>query len=97
VQIPSQRSRIPSFRSNGPVMRSDPHQCPEVSNCSRLYPIGRLSNKFGPSSVFNKKLDFLLKHRFGKAATFVWPSGLHHSDAILDKVRLGEELQPSGH
>jgi hypothetical protein len=38
VQISSQRSQIPSFRLNGPVMRLDAHQCPEVLNCSRLHP-----------------------------------------------------------
>jgi hypothetical protein len=30
VQIPTQRSRIPSFRPNGPVIRPDTHQCQEV-------------------------------------------------------------------
>jgi hypothetical protein len=40
VHNPSQ-SRIPSFRLDGPVMRPDALQCPEVSNSSRLQPSGR--------------------------------------------------------
>jgi hypothetical protein len=78
-----------SRSSDGLVMRLDAYQCPEVSNCSRLHPSGC-------SSVFNKKSDFLLRHRYGKTAASVKTSGLHRPDAILDKARRGEELQPSG-
>jgi len=96
VQIPSQRSRIPSFRPDGPVMHPNAHQCPEVLNCSKLHPSGRLSNASGRSSVFGKKSDFLLRHRYEKTVASVRMSGLHHPDAILDKASRGEELQPSG-
>jgi hypothetical protein len=92
MQIPSQRSRIPSFRLNGPVMRPDAHQCQEVLNYSRLQPSGHLSNLSGHSSVFDKKSDFLLRHRCGKTTASVWMSSLHCLDAILDKARRGEEL-----
>jgi len=77
-------------------MRSDPHQCPEVSNCSRLHSSGCLSNASGRSSVFDKKSDFLLTHKYGKTVTSVRTTGQHRPDAILDKARSGEELQPSG-
>jgi hypothetical protein len=76
-------------------MHPDTHECPEVSNCSRLHSSGRHSNESGPSSMFDKKSNFLLKHRNGKIATSVWTSGLHCPDAILDKARRGEELQVS--
>jgi hypothetical protein len=96
IQIPSQRSQIPSFHSNGPVMRPDAHQCPKVSNYSRFHPSRRLSNTSECSLVFDNKLDFLLRHRYGKTAASVRTLGLHRSDAILDRAKLGEELQPSG-
>jgi hypothetical protein len=35
----------------------------------------------GGSSVFDKKLDFLLRHRYGKTAATVQNSGQHRSDA----------------
>jgi hypothetical protein len=59
VQIPSQRSRIPSFCP-------DAHQCPKVLNCSRLHLSRRLSNLSEPSSMFDKKSNFLLRHRYGR-------------------------------
>jgi hypothetical protein len=71
VQVPIQRSRIPSFRLDNPIMLPDAHQCPEVSNCSRLHPFGHLSNVSGHSSMFDKKSDFLLRHRYGKTAATV--------------------------
>jgi hypothetical protein len=52
-------------------MRPDTHQCPEVSNCSRLHSFGRLSNTSGHSLEFNKKSDFLLSHRYGKTVASV--------------------------
>jgi hypothetical protein len=96
VQIPSQRSRIPSLCSDGPVMRLDTHYCLKVSNCSRLHLSGRLSNMSIRSLVFDKQLNFLLRHKYGKTAAFVRTSSLHCPDAILDKARRGEELQLSG-
>jgi hypothetical protein len=33
MQIPTQKSRIPRFRSDGLVMRSDAHQCQEAEGC----------------------------------------------------------------
>jgi len=95
VQIPTQKSRIPSFFLDDPVMRPDAHQCPEVSNRSRLHPSGCCGNVSVRSSEFNKKSDFLLKQRYGKTAASVRMTGQHRSDAILDKARCGEELQPS--
>jgi hypothetical protein len=44
VQIPTQRSRIPRFRPDGPVMCSDAHQCLEDSQCSNVHPSGRHGN-----------------------------------------------------
>jgi len=80
VQIPSQRSRIPSFCP-------DVHQCPEVLNCSRLHPSIHLSNAFGRSSVFNKKSNFLLRHKYRKTTLSVRTTGQHRLDAIFDKAR----------
>jgi hypothetical protein len=75
----------------------DAHQCLEVSNSLRLHPSVRHCNMSGHSSVFDKKSDFLLRHRYGKTAASVRMTGQHHLDVILDKGRRGEELQPSGH
>jgi hypothetical protein len=61
-------------------MRLDAHQCPEVSNCSRLHPSGPLSNASGHSSVFDKKLNFLLRHRYGKTAASIQTIGQHRQD-----------------
>jgi len=103
VQIPSQRSRISSFRPDGPVMRlngpimhPNTHQCPEPLNNSRLHPSGHCDNASGCSLEFDKKSDFLYKHRHGKTTTSVWTTGQYRPDAILDKVRHGEELQLFG-
>jgi hypothetical protein len=41
-------------------------------------------------------MDFLCRHRYGKTVTTVWTLSLHRPDAILDKERRGEELQPFG-
>jgi hypothetical protein len=35
-------------------------------------------------------------HRYGKIAVSIRTTGQHHPDAILDKARRGEELQPFG-
>jgi hypothetical protein len=96
VQIPSQRSRIPSFRLNGPDMRPDTHHCLEDSNSSRLHPSRRHGNTFGCSSEFDKKSNFLLRHIYGKIVASVQTTGQHRPNAILDKARRGEELQPFG-
>jgi len=96
VQIPTQRSRIPRFIPDGPAMRPGTHQCPEVSNSSRLHPFGRHGNTFGRSSVFGKKSNFLLRHKYGKTATSVRTTGQYRPDTILDKARCWEELQSSG-
>jgi hypothetical protein len=82
--------------SNPKLPSGRAYQCPEVSNCSRLHLFGRLSNVSRRSSVFDKKLDFLLRHRYGKTVAFVWTTGQHCPNAILDKAISGEELQPSG-
>jgi hypothetical protein len=96
MQIPSQRSRIPSFRLEGLVMHSNTHQHLEDSNSSRLYLSGRCSNASGRSSEFDKKPNFLHRHKYGKKAASVRMTGQHRPDAILDKARHGEELQSSG-
>jgi hypothetical protein len=94
VQIPSQRSWIPSFHPDGPVMRPDAHQCLEDLNSSRLHPSVRHGNTFGLSSEFDKKSDFLLTHRYGKTLASIWTTRQHRPNTILDKARRGEELQP---
>jgi len=52
--------------------------------------------KVASRPVFDKKSDFLLRHRYGKTTASIKTSGLHCPDAILDKARRGEEMQPSG-
>jgi len=69
--------------------RPDTHQCLENSNSSRLHPYGRHGNMFGCSSEFDKKSNFLHRHRYGK-------TGYTVRTLSFDKVRRGEELQPSG-
>jgi hypothetical protein len=92
-------SRSPSTASGRSLVsniRPDAHQCPEVSNSSRLHPSGHLSNSSGCSSVFDKKSNFFLRQKYGKTAASVRTTGQHLPDAILDKARCGKELQPSG-
>jgi hypothetical protein len=50
-----------------------------------LHPSGRLSNASERSSMFDKKSNFLLRHRYGKTGASVWTSDLHCPDAILVK------------
>jgi hypothetical protein len=112
MQIPTQKSRILFFFSDGPVKRldahqsttsvqtmwqycPDAHQCPEVLNSSRLHSSGRHGNTSGRSSKFDKKLDFLLKHKYRKTVASIWTTRKHRPDAILDKAKRVEELQPS--
>jgi hypothetical protein len=45
--------------------------CRELSNCSILYPSGRLSNMAGCLSMFDRLKDFFPKHKYGKTATTV--------------------------
>jgi len=73
VQIPIQKSWIPSFCPGGPVTRPNTHQCPQVSSSSRLHPSERSGNASERSSVFNKKLDFLLRHIYGKTTACIHP------------------------
>jgi hypothetical protein len=96
VESPSQRSRIPRFHLDGPVMCPNAHQCLDILNSSRFHPSRCHGNTSGHSWEFDEKLDFLLRHRYGKTVAFVQTTGQHHPDAILDKKRRGEELQPSG-
>jgi hypothetical protein len=77
-------------------MRLDAHQCLEDSNSSRLHPFGCHGNASERSLEFDKKSNFLLIHRYGKTSTYVWTTGQHRLDVILDKARR-EDLQPSGH
>jgi len=51
--------------------------------------------KLEVNKLFSKMISFV--DRYGKTTATVWMSGLHRQDAILDKARHGEELQPSGH
>jgi hypothetical protein len=95
VQIPSQRSQIPSFPPDGPVMRPDAPQCLEDLNSSRLHPSGCCGNTPEHSSEFDKKSDFLLRHRYWKTVPFVRTTRQHHAETILDKARRGDEFQPS--
>jgi hypothetical protein len=87
VQIPSQKSQIQRFRPDGPIMRPDAHQYLEDSNSLRLHPSRRNGNTSRRSSEFDKKSDFLHKHRDGKIATFVRMTGQYCLDAILSKAR----------
>jgi hypothetical protein len=80
VQIPSQKSRIPSFRLDGPIMSPDSHQCLKVSSNSRLHPSGRRGNASGRSSVFDKKSKFLLRHKYGKTVASVRTLSLIRED-----------------
>jgi hypothetical protein len=96
VQIPSQRSRIPSFRPDGLDMPPDAHQCLEDSNSSRLHPSGRHGNTSKHSLEFDKKSNFLFRRRYEKTAASIRTTRQRRPDAILDKARHGEELQPSG-
>jgi hypothetical protein len=66
VHIPTQRSRIPCFRPDGPVMRPDAHQCREASNSSNLHPFERHGNTSGHSSEFKKIPTLLCKHGLGR-------------------------------
>jgi hypothetical protein len=56
----------PIFLRDGPVMRSNAHQCREVSNNSRLHPSGRYGNTSGHSSEFEKIQFFLCRHGLGR-------------------------------
>jgi hypothetical protein len=49
----------------------------------------------GRQSVLKENKVFLLKHGYRKTAAIVRIMGLRHPDAILDKARRWEELQPS--
>jgi hypothetical protein len=64
-------------------------------NCSKLHPFGCLGNTSRRLLVFDKKKDFLSKHRYGKTAASVRTTWLFRLGAILDKERRAEELQPS--
>jgi hypothetical protein len=97
VHIPSQRSRIPRFRPDDPYMHLDAHRCLKDSNNSRLHLSRRHGNMSGRLLEFEKKSNFLHRHRYGKTTASVRMTGQHLPDAILDKARRGEELQPSGH
>jgi hypothetical protein len=76
---PSERCGISSGRSTikassvqtTRTFRPDLPLCPEVSNCSKLHPSGRLSNTTGRLSMFDKEKVFILKHRYGKTAVTV--------------------------
>jgi hypothetical protein len=45
--------------------------CQEASNCSSLYPSGRLSSMSRCHSIFDQLWDFFLKHRYGKTAATI--------------------------
>jgi hypothetical protein len=96
VQIPNQRSRILSFRPDNTVMRLDAHQCPEVSNNSRLHPSSVAATPPNAHQSSTRKSNFLLRHSYGKIDVSVRTIGQHRPDAILDKAKRGEELQLSG-
>jgi hypothetical protein len=66
--------------------RSDIHQCLEDTNSSRLHSSEHHDKTSGCTLEFDKKSDFLLKHRCGKTAAFVWTSGQHRPAAVLTKV-----------
>jgi hypothetical protein len=75
MQIPTQRSRILSFRLDNPVMCPDAHQCLEDLNSLRLHMSGRHGNTFGRTLEFEKFLDFLCRHVYGKTVASVQASG----------------------
>jgi hypothetical protein len=96
VQIPTQRSRIPRFRLDGPIMRPDAHQCPKVLNSSRLHPSGRHDNASWHASEFDKKLNFLLKHRYGKTAESIRTLSLIRQDVEKNCNCSDVRATPSG-
>jgi hypothetical protein len=78
------------------TFRPDVPLCREPSNCSRLYPSGRLRNTYGRLSVFDKLRDFFPKHRYGKTIATARTMYCSCPDAILDKASRAEDVQPSG-
>jgi len=109
VQIPSQRNRIPSFRQNDLVMCPDAHQCllfklasfwtsqqhvwtlfrAQEESCIQVHPSGRCGNTV-------RMLVSVRQVKWFPSQTQIWEDSYNRSDAILDKARRGEELQPSG-
>jgi len=86
VQIPTQKSRIPCFHLDGPIMRPSAHQCREALNSSRLHPFGRHGNTSRHSSEFEKIPSFLCRHGVGRQLAPIQMTRTHHSNAeILDK------------
>jgi hypothetical protein len=73
MQISSQRSRIPSFHPDRIVMPPDAHQCPEVSNSSKLHSSGRHSNVSERLSKFDQKIEF-------PSQTQIWEDSYIHPD-----------------
>jgi hypothetical protein len=86
VQIPTQKSRIPCFHLDGPIMRPSAHQCREALNSSRLHPSGHHGNTSGLSSEFEKIPALLSKHGLGRQLPPVQTPRQHRPDTeILDK------------
>jgi hypothetical protein len=86
AQIPTQRSRIPSFRPDGPVMHPDAHISVKEPNSLRLHPPGCHDNTSRRTSGFKKIPAFLHRHRVGRQLAPVQTLGQHRSDTkILNK------------
>jgi len=87
MQIPSQRSRIPSFCPDSPDIRPDAHQCLEDSNSSRLHLSGRHGNTSGAhqSSTWNQ-ISFIdtnmgrQLHPSGRKGNTIWTLSLIRQD-----------------
>jgi hypothetical protein len=85
VQIQTQRSRIPSFRLDGPVMRRTPISIKKPIN-SKLHPFERHGNTSRHTSKFKKIPAFLYRHRVRRQLAPVRTPRQYRPDAeILDK------------
>jgi hypothetical protein len=89
VHIPSQRSQIPRFHLDSPDMCPDAHQCLEDSNNSKLHLSGRNGNTSARSSEFDKKSDFLHRHRYGKQ---LHPSG-QQGNTVLTLSLIRQDME----
>jgi hypothetical protein len=96
VQIPTQRSWIPSFHSDYLVLRPDAHQCLEDSWCSNVHMSGRHGNTSRCTLGFEKNYVFFHRHVYGKTTASVRTTGQRRPDEVFNKARCEEELQPSG-
>jgi hypothetical protein len=88
-------NQIPRFCLDDPVMRPDAHQCllyklatcPDALQSSRRIQFSSASVRTPVSARQVKRFP---------SQTQIWEDNCNRPNAILDKTRRGEELQPSG-